>query len=100
MELNFDKVYEEQYDKLYKLAYRLTANKQEAEDVLQEAFLNAYSAFPKFQNKSQISTWLYRIVVNCSYKNMKKLKRRELKRIQFYLVLLKIRINYIILIPG
>lgn len=29
-----------------------------------------------------------------------KLKRRELKRIQFYLVLLKIRINYIILIPG
>ena len=37
MELNFDKVYEEQYDKLYKLAYRLTANKQEAEDVLQEA---------------------------------------------------------------
>jgi RNA polymerase sigma-70 factor (ECF subfamily) len=75
MELNFDKVYEEQYDKLYRLAYRLTANKEEAEDVLQEAFLYAYSAFPKFQNKSQISTWLYRIVINCSYKNMKKLKR-------------------------
>lgn len=60
---------------MYKLAYRLTANKEEAEDVLQEAFLHAFSAYPKFQNKSQISTWLYRIVVNCSYKSMKKLKK-------------------------
>lgn len=75
MEIDFDRVYKEQYDKMYKLAYRLMANKEEAEDVLQEAFLHAYSAYPKFQNKSQISTWLYRIVVNCSYKNMKKLKR-------------------------
>ena len=75
MELDFDIIYEEQYDKLYKLAYRLTANKEEAEDVLQEAFLSAYSAYPKFQNKSQVSTWLYRIVVNCAYKNIKKLKR-------------------------
>ncbi|MDD4494943.1 MAG: RNA polymerase sigma factor [Eubacteriales bacterium] len=75
MVTDFDKIYEEQYDKMYKLAYRLMANKEEAEDVLQEAFLHAYSAYPKFQNKSQISTWLYKIVVNCSYKNMKRLKR-------------------------
>lgn len=75
MEFHFEKIYEEQYDKLYQLAYRLMANKEEAEDVLQEAFLQAYRAYPNFQNKSQISTWLYRIVVNCSYKNMKKLKR-------------------------
>lgn len=75
MKIDFERVYEEHYDKMYKLAYRLTSNKEEAEDVLQEAFLCAYSAYPKFQNKSQVSTWLYRIVVNCSNKNMKKLKR-------------------------
>jgi len=75
VELNFDKVYENHYNKLYKLAYRLMGNKEDAEDILQEAFLNAYSSYPKFQNKSQISTWLYRIVINCAYKNMKKLKR-------------------------
>ena len=59
MEVAFEKIYEEQYEKMYKLAYRLMANKEEAEDVLQEAFLHAYSAYPKFQNKSQVSTWLY-----------------------------------------
>ena len=75
MKADFNKVYEEQYDQMYKLAYRLMANKEEAEDVQQEAFLQAYSAYPKFRNKSQISTWLYKIVVNCAYKNMKKIKR-------------------------
>jgi len=75
MELSFDKVYKNHYDKLYKLAYRLMGNTEDAEDILQEAFLNAYGAYPKFQNKSEVSTWLYRIVVNCAYKNMKILKR-------------------------
>lgn len=75
MDTDFVKVYEDNYDKLFSLAYRLMANKEEAEDVLQEAFLNAYNAYPKFQNKSQVSTWLYRIVVNCAYKSMKKIKR-------------------------
>lgn len=75
MDLSFDKVYENHYDKLYKLAYRLMGNTEDAEDILQEAFLSAYSAYPKFKNKSEVSTWLYRIVVNCAYKNMKKLKR-------------------------
>lgn len=75
MKLEFDKVYEDHYDRLYKLAYRLTGNKEEAEDILQDAFLNAYGAFPEFQNKSAVSTWLYRIVINCAHKNMKKLKR-------------------------
>lgn len=75
MEQNFDRVYEENYNKLYRLAYRLMGNKEEAEDTLQEAFLNAYSAYPKFNEKSEVSTWLYRIVVNCANKNMKKLKR-------------------------
>jgi len=75
MESNFEKVYENQYDKLYKLSYRLMGNKEDAEDILQEAFLNAFGAYPKFENKSEISTWLYRIVINCAYKKMKKLNR-------------------------
>jgi RNA polymerase sigma factor (sigma-70 family) len=75
VENNFDEVYKEHYDKLFKLAYRLMGNREDAEDILQEAFLNAYGAYAKFQNISQVSTWLYRIVMNCAYKNMKKLKR-------------------------
>lgn len=75
MEPDFSRVYEENYDQLFKLAYRLTGNKEDAEDVLQEAFLNAYGSYARFENKSQVSTWLYRIVVNCAYKYIKKLKR-------------------------
>lgn len=75
MKRDFDEVYEKNYDHLYKLSYRLMGNKEEAEDILQEAFLNAYSAYSNFQDKSQISTWLYRIVLNCAYKNMKKINR-------------------------
>lgn len=75
MDINFEKVYENNYDKLFKTVYRLMGSKEDAEDVLQEAFLNAYKAYPNFQNKSQVSTWLYRIAVNCAYKSMKKIKK-------------------------
>lgn len=75
MNMNFKDIYEEHYDKLFAVAYRLTGRKEDAEDVIQEAFLNAYRAFPEFQGKSSTSTWLYKIVVNCSYRYMEKLKR-------------------------
>ncbi len=75
METDFEDVYRKNYDMLYKLSYRLTGNKEDAEDLLQEAFLNACAAYPKFENKSKVSTWLYRIVLNSAYKGMKKLKR-------------------------
>ena len=75
MDMDFSKLYEEHYDKLFSTAYRLTGRKEDAEDVLQEAFLNAYKAFGEFQGESLVSTWLYKIVINCSYKYLKKQKR-------------------------
>lgn len=75
MDLSFEQLYEVHYERLYKLAYRLMGSKEEAEDILQEAFLNAYKAYPNFRNESQAGTWLYTIVTNCAYKSMKKLKR-------------------------
>lgn len=75
MDTDFNNVYEEHYNKLFAVAYRLTGRKEDAEDVLQEAFLNAYRAFHEFRGKSSVSTWLYKIVVNCSYRYIKKQKR-------------------------
>lgn len=75
-QLNFETLYREYYEKLYKVAFRLTGNKQDAEDVLQETYLNAYKAFAKFNGESSLSTWLYRITVNCSYRYLK--SRRKL----------------------
>lgn len=49
---------------IYRLALKMTGNPQDAEDVLQETFIKAYNNIQKFEGRSKISTWLYRIAVN------------------------------------
>lgn len=50
--------------KAYALAYRLTLDAAESEDIRQTAFLRAYQRLGTFAGQSAFSTWLYRIVVN------------------------------------
>jgi len=49
---------------IYRLALKMLHNPQDAEDVLQETFIKAYRALPKFNGRSKVSTWLYRIATN------------------------------------
>lgn len=49
---------------IYRLALRMLANPQEAEDVLQTTFLKAFQHLKDFEGRSSISTWLYRIAAN------------------------------------
>jgi len=53
------------------MVYRMTENVQDTEDVLQNAFISAYRNIESFRGDSQMSTWLYRITVNESYKYLK-----------------------------
>jgi RNA polymerase sigma-70 factor (ECF subfamily) len=48
----------------YNIAYRLTGNRQEAEDVAQEAFVKTYQALDRFDAQRPFAPWLYRIVTN------------------------------------
>lgn len=51
------------YEKMaYTLAFRLMGNKEEAEEVTQDAFIKVYNALDSFKFESKFSTWLYRIV--------------------------------------
>ena len=50
----------------FRLAFRLTGNEQDAEDVVQESFIRAYRRLGRFESRSNFGTWLHRIVVNCS----------------------------------
>ena len=43
---------------------KMLQNQQDAEDILQESFIKAYNALPKFESRSKLSTWLYRIATN------------------------------------
>src|ERR1051326_1122223 len=51
---------------LFRLAFRMTGNQQDAEDVVQESFLRAYRQLDKFDERASFGTWLYRIVTNCA----------------------------------
>lgn len=51
---------------VFRLAYRMTGNEQDAEEVVQEAFLRAYRGLNRFESRANFSTWLYRIASNCA----------------------------------
>jgi RNA polymerase sigma-70 factor (ECF subfamily) len=62
---------------MFKTAFRLTGNEADADDLVQEAFLRAYRKLDRFDGRSQFSTWLYRITVNCGMDLMRKKSRRQ-----------------------
>lgn len=62
---------------LFKLAYRMTGNEHDAEDVVQEAFLKAYRNLDRFEERSQVSSWLYRIASNCAFDALRRRQRRD-----------------------
>jgi RNA polymerase sigma-70 factor (ECF subfamily) len=51
-------------DKAMTLAYKMLKNREDAEEALQDAFVRAFNALPRFEWKSSFSTWFYRIVFN------------------------------------
>jgi len=60
--------------KIYRLAKHITQNDEDAEDVLQEAFLKAYEHLDGFQGNSKFYTWLVRIAVNEALMKLRKRK--------------------------
>ncbi len=64
--------------KIYRLAKNITQNDEDAEDVMQEAFLKAYSHLDNFQGNSKFYTWIVRIAVNESLMKLRKRKSDKL----------------------
>jgi RNA polymerase sigma-70 factor (ECF subfamily) len=59
-------------DRLYNTVYRLLDNADDAQDVVQDAFLSAYQSLEGFKGDSQFFTWLYRIAVNAAISHKRK----------------------------
>ena len=51
---------------LFRVAFRITRNESDAEDVVQEAFLRGYRKLEGFESRSNFGTWIYRIAVRCA----------------------------------
>jgi RNA polymerase sigma-70 factor (ECF subfamily) len=62
----FEQLVRRTYADAYTLAYRLTANEEDARDVVQEAYERAYKSIKRFRGDSRFSTWMYRITANCA----------------------------------
>jgi RNA polymerase sigma-70 factor (ECF subfamily) len=62
---------------LFRLAFRMTGNQQDAEDVVQESFLRAYRQLASFDDRASFGTWMYRIASNCSLDLVRARKRRN-----------------------
>lgn len=62
--------------RLFNVVFRLIKDAEDAKDILQEAFMNAYLNLPKFQGYSKFSTWVYRIAINVAISHKRKKRPR------------------------
>jgi len=62
---DFDQVYEENYDKVYKYTYTILLNREDTEDVVSNTFMAAYAAYDRYDPaRASLATWLMRIAHN------------------------------------
>lgn len=60
------------YGTAQSLARRLVGNRQDAQDIVQEAFVRVWRHLPRFDSQKSFFTWLYRIVTNLAYDHLRK----------------------------
>lgn len=73
----FRQMVEEYKDKVVNTCYGFVHQKEDAEDIAQDVFLEAWQSYEKFRGDSSLSTWLYRIAVNKSLDALRKQKTRK-----------------------
>lgn len=61
-------------DMAYSVAISIVKQEHLAEEIVQDAFMICYQSLKNFKNESKFSTWLYRIVVNCAFGTLRKVK--------------------------
>jgi RNA polymerase sigma-70 factor, ECF subfamily len=67
-------------DQLYSAALRMTRNPPDAEDLVQETYLKAYSAFESFRAGTNLKAWLYRILTNTYINGYRRRQRQPIQQ--------------------
>lgn len=65
---------------VFRVAYRMTGNEHDAEEVVQDTFLRAYRQLHRFESRANFGTWVYRIAVNCSVDLLRTRMRHDDRR--------------------
>ena len=74
----FEQLVAEYGDRVYGIALRVTGSPSDAEEVMQEAFLQAFRSWATFRGEAQPTTWLYRIAVNAALMRVRERRPVEL----------------------
>jgi RNA polymerase sigma-70 factor (ECF subfamily) len=64
-------------DRVYRLAFRITGNREDAEEVVQDALWAAFRKIHSFRGESAFGSWLYRIAANAAYQKLRERRGRE-----------------------
>src|SRR3954462_8756574 len=81
----FDQLILKYRERVFGIVYNLTANREDAADLTQDAFIKAFQSINRFQGQSSFFTWLYKIAVNTSLSHLRKNRLRtffSLEKIQ------------------
>lgn len=73
----YDQLIHKYRERLYSVVYNLTSNREDANDLTQEAFIKAFRSINKFKCKSSFFTWIYRIAVNGAISHLKRTRVRR-----------------------
>lgn len=73
----FQKLVDQHKDKVLNTCYRFLLNREDAEDVSQEVFIEVYESIAHFRGDAQLSTWIYRIAVSKCLDELKKRRRKK-----------------------
>ena len=66
---------------LFRVAFRMTGNEADADDVVQDAFLRAYQSLALFESRADFGTWVYRIAVRCALDRLARRRKDESRRV-------------------
>lgn len=79
----FEELYRRHSGRLYNVVYRMTGSAADAEDVLQDVFLQAYRRLDSFRGEAALGTWLYRLAVNTCLDHVRSHQGRQRKHTDF-----------------
>ncbi len=77
----FDRLYREHVDRIYRFAQRLCGQEEDAQDLVQDTFLNAYRGLARFRGEAQFSTWLYTIASRACIRMRRRRKGQPLREL-------------------
>ncbi len=83
----FDTLVMRYQERVHRLARRLSGDANDAEEILQDTFMQVYRKLDTFRGDSRFSTWLYRVATNCALMHRRSRQRHQAESLEAYLPL-------------